>query len=137
MHGYIFLLLYFNMSYNLTNFYTVYLIGQKFVGQNCRNFCLVSKILSDKKFCPSKILSNITLQKSGINSIRVYRTNPWRTLFSNNSNYILYLGSLNIYLNTKLRTTHRVRNVIPQPSQNLAFFCKDGGTVTIFEIRQK
>ena len=33
-----------------------YLIGQKFVGQNCRNFSLVSKILSDEKFCSSKIL---------------------------------------------------------------------------------
>ena len=34
-----------------------YLIGQKFVGQNCRNFDLVSKILSDEKFSPTKILS--------------------------------------------------------------------------------
>ena len=30
-----------------------YLIGQNFNGQNCRNF-LVSKILSDEIFCPSK-----------------------------------------------------------------------------------
>ena len=44
-----------------------YLIGQKFVGQNCRNFGLVSKILSDEKFCPSKILSNNSIQKSGKN----------------------------------------------------------------------
>ena len=28
------------------------------IGQNCRNFGLVSKILSDKIFCPSKILSD-------------------------------------------------------------------------------
>ena len=45
----------------------VYLIGQKFFGQNCRNFGLVSKLLSDEKFCPSKILSNISIQKSGKN----------------------------------------------------------------------
>ena len=32
-----------------------YLIGQKIVGQKCRNFGLVSKILSDENFCPSKI----------------------------------------------------------------------------------
>ena len=37
---------------------------KKFVGQNCRNFELVSKILSDDKFCPSKILSNISIKKS-------------------------------------------------------------------------
>ena len=42
-----------------------YLIGQKIVGQNSRNFGLVSKILSDEKFCTSKILSNISIQKSG------------------------------------------------------------------------
>ena len=28
---------------------------KKFVRQNCRNFGLVSKILSDENFCPSKI----------------------------------------------------------------------------------
>ena len=28
------------------------------IGQNCRNFGLVSKILSDEIFCPSKILSD-------------------------------------------------------------------------------
>ena len=43
----------------------VYLIGQKFVGQKCRNFSLVSKILSDETFFPSKILFNISIQKSG------------------------------------------------------------------------
>ena len=48
-----------------------YLIGQKFVGQNCRNFDLVSKILSDEKFCPSKILSNISIQKSGKNRTKL------------------------------------------------------------------
>ena len=30
-------------------------------GQNCRNFGLVSNILSDEIFCPSKILSDETL----------------------------------------------------------------------------
>ena len=35
-----------------------YLIGQKFVGQICRNFGLMSKIVSDLIFCPKKILSN-------------------------------------------------------------------------------
>ena len=44
-----------------------YLIGQKFVGQNCQNFVWVSKILSDEKFCPLKIVSNISIQKSGKN----------------------------------------------------------------------
>ena len=44
-----------------------YLIGQNFVGQNCPNFGLVSKSLSDEKYCPSKILSNISIQKSGKN----------------------------------------------------------------------
>ena len=44
-----------------------YLIGHKFVGQKCWNFRLVSKILSDKTFCPSKTLSNISIQKSGKN----------------------------------------------------------------------
>ena len=48
-----------------------YLIGQKFVGQKCRNFSLVSKILSDEKFCPSKILSNIPIQKSGKNRTKL------------------------------------------------------------------
>ena len=43
----------FHLSCNIE-----YLIGQKFVGQNCRNFGLVSKILSNEKFCLSKILSN-------------------------------------------------------------------------------
>ena len=42
-----------------------YLIGQKFVGQKCRNFSLVSKVLSDETFCPSKLLSNISIQNSG------------------------------------------------------------------------
>ena len=32
-----------------------------FVGQKWRNFSLVTKILSDKKFCPTKILSDIVL----------------------------------------------------------------------------
>jgi len=48
-----------------------YLIGQKFVGQKCRNFSLVSKILSDETFCPSKILSNISIQKSGKNRTKL------------------------------------------------------------------
>ena len=48
-----------------------YLIGQKFVGQKCRNFSLVSKILSDERFCPSKILSNISIQKSGKNRTKL------------------------------------------------------------------
>ena len=42
-----------------------YLIRQKFVGQKCRNSSLMSKILSDETFCPSKILSNISIEKSG------------------------------------------------------------------------
>ena len=29
----------------------IYLMGQKLVGQNCRNFGLVSKILSEEIFC--------------------------------------------------------------------------------------
>ena len=48
-----------------------YLIGQKFVGQKCRNFSLVSKILSDEEFCPSKILSNILAQRSGKNRTKL------------------------------------------------------------------
>ena len=40
------------------NFLLEYLVGQNFVRQNCKNFVLVSKILSDEIFCPSKILSN-------------------------------------------------------------------------------
>ena len=44
-----------------------YLIGQKFVGQNFRNFGLVSKILSEEKFCTSIIFSDISIQKSGKN----------------------------------------------------------------------
>ena len=51
--------------------FATYLIGQKFVGQNCRNFDLVSKVLSDEKFCPSKILSNVSIQKSGKNRTKV------------------------------------------------------------------
>ena len=35
----------------------VYLIGQKFGGQNCRKFGLMPKFLSAEKFCPPKILS--------------------------------------------------------------------------------
>ena len=41
--------------------------SQAKIGQNYRNFGLVSKVLSDKKFCPSKIQSNISIQKSGKN----------------------------------------------------------------------
>ena len=48
-----------------------YLIRQKFVGQNCRNFGLVSKIFSDEKFCPSKILSNVSIQKSDKNGTKL------------------------------------------------------------------
>ena len=49
----------------------LYLIGQKFVEQNCRNSGLVSKILSDEKFFPLKILSNISIQKSGKNRTKL------------------------------------------------------------------
>ena len=35
-----------------------YLIGQKCVVQKCRNFSLVSKILYNETFCPTKILSD-------------------------------------------------------------------------------
>ena len=49
----------------------MYLIGQKFVEQKCRNFSLVSKILSDETFCPSKILSNISIQKSRENRTKL------------------------------------------------------------------
>ena len=49
------------------NFLLEYLVGQNFVRQNCKNFVLVSKILSDEKFFASKILSNILIQKSGKN----------------------------------------------------------------------
>ena len=41
--------------------------SQAKIGQNYRHFALLSKILSDEKFCPSKILSNISIQKSGKN----------------------------------------------------------------------
>ena len=41
------------------------------IGQNCRNFGLVSKILSDKNFCLSKNLSNILIQKSGKNRTKL------------------------------------------------------------------
>ena len=50
---------------------TEYLIGQKFVGQKCRNFSLVSNILYDETFCPLKILSNISIQKSGKNQTKL------------------------------------------------------------------
>ena len=53
------------------NFLLEYLVGQNFVRQNCKNFVLVSKILSDEKFCPSKILSNISIQKSGKNQTKL------------------------------------------------------------------
>ena len=43
----------------------------KFVGQNFKNFCLVSKLLSDENLCPSKILSNISIQKSGKNRTKL------------------------------------------------------------------
>ena len=39
---------------------------KNFVGQNCRNFDLVPKILSAKKFCPAKILS------AEILSVKIY-----------------------------------------------------------------
>ena len=45
--------------------------SQAKIGQKCRNFGLVSKILSDEKFCPSKILSNISIQKSGKNRTKL------------------------------------------------------------------
>ena len=48
-----------------------YFIGQKFVGQNCRKFGLVSKILSIEKFCSLKLLSNISIQKSGNNRTKL------------------------------------------------------------------
>ena len=48
-----------------------YNIGQKFVGQKCRNFSLVSKILSDEPFCPLKNLSNISIQESGKNRTKL------------------------------------------------------------------
>ena len=47
-----------------------YLMGQKFVGQNCRNFGLVSKILPDEIFCPSKILSYEILSDKVFNPLR-------------------------------------------------------------------
>ena len=37
--------------------HTIYLIGQKFGGHNCRKFDLVPKILSAEYFCPPKIMS--------------------------------------------------------------------------------
>ena len=40
----------------------MYLIGRKFVGQNCRNFGLVSKNFVRRKFCP--IFNTIVRQKS-------------------------------------------------------------------------
>ena len=52
-------------------FFMIYLIGQKFDGQKCRNSSLVSKILSDETFCPSKILSSISIQKSGKNRTKL------------------------------------------------------------------
>ena len=39
----------------------------KILRKMCRNFSLVSKILSDETFCPSKNLSNISIQKLGKN----------------------------------------------------------------------
>ena len=38
--------------WSVNHYRILYLIGQKFVGQNCRNFDLVSKVLSNEKFCP-------------------------------------------------------------------------------------
>ena len=48
-----------------------YLIEQNFVGQKCRNFSLVAKILSDEIFCLLKILSNISIQKSSKNRTKL------------------------------------------------------------------
>ena len=47
------------------------LIEHKFVGQNCRNFGLVSKTLCYEKLCPSKILPNISIQKSDKNRTKM------------------------------------------------------------------
>ena len=55
----------------ITDQNTKYLVGQKFVGQKCLNYGLVSKLLSDEKFCPSKILSTISIQKSGKNRTKL------------------------------------------------------------------
>ena len=49
----------------------LYLIGQKSVGQNCLNFGFMSKILSNEKFSPSKILSNTSIQKPGKNRTKL------------------------------------------------------------------
>ena len=46
-------------------------LSDKIVRQNCRNFGLVSKVLSDERFCPSNILSNISIQKSGKNQTKL------------------------------------------------------------------
>ena len=43
---------------SVENFVQYFIKSQAKIGQNCRNFGLVSKILSDKIFCPTKIVSN-------------------------------------------------------------------------------
>ena len=45
--------------------------SQAKIGQNCRKFSLVSKILTDEIFWLSKILSNISIQKSVKNRTKV------------------------------------------------------------------
>ena len=42
----------------IKKFWTKIRRTKSFVGQNCRNFGLVSKILSDENFCLLKILSD-------------------------------------------------------------------------------
>ena len=41
------------------------------VRKNCQNFCFELKILSGEKIFPSKILSNISIQKSGKNRTKL------------------------------------------------------------------
>ena len=42
--------------------------SQAKIGQNCRNFGLVSKILSSRIFCPTKILSDKVLTNNAVDS---------------------------------------------------------------------
>ena len=72
----VFLFLEYFCTYTHRAAHTVYLIRQKFVGNNCRNFGLVSKILSNERFCPSKFCP-IFQYKSEAKSDKIIEISAW------------------------------------------------------------
>ena len=119
--GYVASLLYLSKTLQKHKLYQIKVLEKihrtkLFVGQKCRNFGLVSKVLSVEKFCPSKILSDefcsIRYQISAIRYLISYVKYHYHILFI--ISYIPPLAILDLVFNINLvRSRDLVRNFWP------------------------